>query len=233
MTTPVFRLVNDLIRQMSTGEFAVFFDKVRRERMIRAVVDAYHADSQIVFDTCRFWTSQLPLIVELFPASKVICCVRNLGWIINSLERAIAKDPTRASSLTGFRAGMTVYERAELYTNAQRGIIGRPYASLKEAWFGPHADRLILVEYDELTTQPQATMQRLYGQLSIDPWHHDLDAVAFEADAFDERMGAPGLHRVQGPVRRAIDRLIIPPDLFARFEDSAFWRSWRKHEAVA
>ena len=38
-------------------------------------------DREVICDTNRLWCSKLPLIRELFPDAKAICCVRNLtGW---------------------------------------------------------------------------------------------------------------------------------------------------------
>ena len=68
------------------NETAVFLDDARR-RTLRAVVDSYYADGgkAVVFDTNRMWCAQLPLIAELFPAARVLCCVRNVAWIMDGL----------------------------------------------------------------------------------------------------------------------------------------------------
>ena len=44
------------------------------------------------------------------------------------------------------------------------------------------------------------------------------------ADAFDEGLGTPGLHRIQGRVEWRPRASVLPPDLFERFVGDSFWR---------
>jgi sulfotransferase len=39
-----------------------------------------------VFDTNRSWCARLPLLTSLFPEAKVICCVRDIPWIFDSID---------------------------------------------------------------------------------------------------------------------------------------------------
>jgi Holliday junction resolvasome RuvABC DNA-binding subunit len=41
---------------------------------------------------------------------------------------------------------------------------------------------------------------------------------------FDERAGTPGLHTVHGAVKAQPRETVLPPDLFNRFVNDAFWR---------
>ena len=90
MTSPVGSLFSALLRQMSQeNEAAVFIDDDQRARLLRACFEAYYADihpEKLVFDTNRMWTTKLPALAELFPDFRVICCVRNPAWIIDSVE---------------------------------------------------------------------------------------------------------------------------------------------------
>jgi sulfotransferase len=55
-------------------------------------------------------------------------------------------------------------------------------------------------------------------------FQHDTAHVDYDAHEFDQRAGTPGLHTVR-PQVGAIERsTILPPDLFRRFENDAFWR---------
>jgi len=40
---------------------------------------------------------------------------------------------------------------------------------------------------------------------------------------FDERAGTPGLHTVRGEVKADPRETLLPPDLFKRFVNDAFW----------
>jgi sulfotransferase len=41
----------------------------------------------------------LPLIRELFPEAKVICCIRNIAWIMDSMELLIRRNAFDVSRL--------------------------------------------------------------------------------------------------------------------------------------
>ncbi len=79
----------------------------------------------VVFDTNRLWTARLPALLRLYPEAKVICAVRNVAAIMDSIERLLRANPLLPSRL--FREG----ERANVYTRtdalSQRdSLVGAP-----------------------------------------------------------------------------------------------------------
>jgi Sulfotransferase family len=105
MTSPVGSLFSALLRQMSQeNETAVFIDDDQRARLLRACFDAFYADlhpEKLVFDTNRR-TTKLPALVELFPDLRMICCVRNPAWIIDSIERLTRQNKFEPSKILIF-----------------------------------------------------------------------------------------------------------------------------------
>ncbi len=65
---------------------------------------------------------------------------------------------------------------------------------------------------------------QLYKTLGEPVFDHDFEHVAYEARAFDDALGTPGLHEVQGRVEWRPRPTVLPPDLFERFVDDSFWR---------
>ena len=55
-----------------------------RERLLRGLFDSYYADVErpVIFDTNRSWNSHLPALMKLFLEAKIICCVRDVAWIM-------------------------------------------------------------------------------------------------------------------------------------------------------
>src|SRR4028119_766562 len=96
MTSPVGGLVEPMWEAMSEdNEFSVFISPEQKLALIRSIFSAYYhpqADKEIIFDTNRLWCSKLPLLLELFPEAKVICCVRNIAWIMDSIELLIRRN---------------------------------------------------------------------------------------------------------------------------------------------
>ena len=228
MTSPVGSLFMAMLRETSQrNEAAVFFSDAQRARLLRSCFDAYYADvhpSQTVFDTNRLWTSKLPTLVELFPDARVICCVRNPSWILDSFERLVRRNPLQASGIFNFEPHGTVYSRVEALSLGT-GIAGFAWNALREAVFGEQRDRLLLVRYESLVARPLEVLACIYDALGVPPFRHDPDAVEQDplALAFDERLGTPGLHSLRRRVDAADRETVLPPDLFAKFENDCYW----------
>jgi sulfotransferase len=229
VTSPVSSLVATLQQKMAEGsEFAVFFDDQRRAEMLRGLVNSFYSEvgaERVVFDMNRSWTGKLPLLMELFPEARVICCVRDIGWIIDSVERMLSRNPLQLSRIFDFKPGSSVYSRVEVLMNSETGLIGQAWSTLREAWFGPLAKRLIVIPYDHLVGDPRGTLGKLYAELDEPLFDHDLDRVVFDAPDYDAALGLPGMHTVDGRVERRDRQPSIPPDLFAKYAEACFWKN--------
>jgi sulfotransferase len=230
MSGPLSGLFGALLGQMSArNEYSVFLDDVQRHRILRGLFDDFYADctADVIFDTSRAWCSWMPAIARLFPDAKVIAFVRDLAWVIDSIERLIQRNVFSPSSIFNYSAGGTVYTRANGVAG-QDGMVGAPYDALKQACHGAQRERLLLVQYETLTTDPAKTLHAIYSFLGEPGFEHDFDHVDYDVTEFDERAGTPGLHTVAGTVKAVPRATLLPPDLFNRFVNDAFWRDPNK-----
>lgn len=227
MSSPVSGLLNGVLEQMGAGsEFYSFFDEEKRKRICKAIFDAYYADQtnrNVIFDTSRIWTARLHQLVELFDDFKMICCVRNPAWVMDSFEVIYRKNPFDYSRMFNAGSRQTVYTRCESLINAA-GTVGSPWTALKEAYYGEHSGRLLLVDYDLLTQFPQKTLDLIYQFLNLPVFDHDFNQVEYEESEFDQNVGVKGLHSVNKKVEFKPRRSILPPDLFAKYQDMDFWQ---------
>lgn len=227
MTSPVASMVNSALELMgANGEFYTFFDEQKRKRICRALFDAYYADKtahEVIFDTNRMWTARLHQLVELFDDFKVICCVRNPAWIMDSFEVIHRRNPFDYSRMFNPGSRQTVYSRCDALI-ATGGVVGNAWTALKEAYYGAYSDRLLLIDYDLLTQRPARTIELLYRFIGEPPFAHDFDAVEYEASEFDNSLGIKGLHSVRRKVEFVPRRTILPPDLFAKYHAMDFWQ---------
>ncbi len=226
MSSPVGSLFIALQGAMSKrNEAAVFIDEAQKRELLKGLFDNYyHAihPEKLIFDTNRAWCSKLPTLARLFPHAKVICCVRHVPWIMDSIERIIRQNAFELSGIFGYEATNTVYTRVNRLAVSD-GLVGFAIDALREAFWGEHADRLILVGYEALAKRPDDTLRRLYEFLG-EPWYpHDYDNVEYEADEFDLALGTPNLHRVRRKVEWIERTTVLPPELFDRFLNDAFW----------
>ncbi|MPZ39065.1 MAG: sulfotransferase [Rhizobiales bacterium] len=219
------------LAQTSRRHAAVFIEDAQRKAVLAGLFESYYRDTQaekLAFDTNRLWCSKLPALAALFPDAKVIACVRDIPWVLDSLERLIRRNKFEPSKIFNFDSAGTVYNRMDALLG-MNGIIGFAYNALKEAYYGEHADRLMLLTYETLTRAPARAMAAVYDFIGAPPFAHDFDHVEYAAEEFDARLGTPGLHRVAAKVQHVERQTILPPDLFRRVENDSFWTDAKRN----
>ncbi len=225
MTGPLEQMYASLLRTMSVGtnESSVMLSETQRRRILLTLTETYYEDFQepVIFDTSRGWTAALPYISELFPDARVIACVRNPAWIIDSIERYVRSHCFQPSKLFPIEPHMTVYNRVEMLMKPGGLVAGSTYA-LRQAWFSEHATRLIAVPYETLTSHPREVMNCLYKLLDEEPFEHDFEHVTYDEPGIDALIGAPGLHKVAPRVQAPERQTILPPDIFNSY-NQCFW----------
>ena len=227
MTSPVGSLFSTLLGQFSAGsEFGPVITQEQRKRLLAGLFSNYYAEQagkDIVFDTNRQWCARLPALMDLFPQAKVIACVRNVAWVMDSLERLYRANPYENTKLFDDDVERnTVYSRVD--TLAQRNrLVGFAWAALKESYYGEHSRSLLVVDYDLLTQAPEKVLRLVYDFIEA-PWYqHDFNNVHYDAPEFDQALGLAGLHRVRPQVAAQARRTILPPDLFQQYSALSFW----------
>jgi sulfotransferase len=226
ISSPVAGLVTGLLAQVSAGsEYATLVDTQQRRALLRGMFDAYYGanPSEVVVDTNRLWCAKLPLLRELFPEARVIACVRNVAWVMDSIERLYRANPFENTRLFNHAGGRgTVYTRLEGLAQHDQ-MVGAAWAALREAYYGEQAESLLLVDYDLLSRAPQQVIPLVYDFLGEPAFAHDFDNIDYDAVDFDLQLGVPGLHRVRAKVEFQARRTILPPDLYDKYSKLSFW----------
>lgn len=225
-----------MLTQFSAGsEFGPVIDTALRRRLLCGLFESYYADQQnmgVIFDTSRMWATRLTALQDLFPQSKVIACVRNVAWIMDSIERLYRANPFENTKLFNDDVERnTVYSRVD--TLAQRNrLVGYAWSALKEAFYGEQAASLLVIEYDLLAKAPAKVLPLIYKFID-EPWFegHNFTNIEYDAKEFDDALGLSGLHKVRPEVRFESRRTILPPDLFAQYQDMSFWKDIQNSRA--
>ncbi len=227
MSSPVASLFDGIIAQVSAGsELSSMVTPKQRAVILKGLFDSYYGErtEEVIFDTNRAWTAQLPALMQLYPDAKLICTVRDVAWVLDSLERQYrsnAFENTRLFNTPAERA--TVYTRVDALASSNR-LVGFAYQALREACWGEHAERLVMVDYDLLSTSPRDVIRLLYQFLDEPEYDHDFENVEYDAPEFDNQLGLSGLHRVRRKVEPQRRTTILPPDLFERYANMSFWQ---------
>lgn len=234
MSSPVASLFEGVVTQVSAGtELSRMVDETQRFRILKGLFDSFYADNpaEVIFDTNRAWTAKIPEVMALYPDAKFICCVRDVAWVMDSLERQYRQKTFENTGLFGNQAERaTVYTRTDALAGSNR-LVGYAYQALREACWSEFAERLVIIDYDILVARPADVMKLLYDFIGEEPFEHDFEAVEYDAPAFDEQLGLDGLHRVRPKVAPAARQTILPPDVFDKFAKLAFWKDLKNCRA--
>lgn len=228
MTSPVGALFSGMLYQFSAGsEFGPVITQSQRRSLVKGLFQSYyedHSDKEVIFDTNRMWCAKLPALQDQFPGCKIIACVRNVAWIMDSLERRYRANPYELTRLFNDDVERnTVYSRVD--TLAQRNrLVGYAWAALKEAFYGEHAESLLLVDYDLLAAAPHKVIPLVYQFLEEPSFDHDFNNVQYDAPEFDAPLGVHGLHKIRPQVGIETRTTILPPDLFEQYSKLSFWK---------
>lgn len=187
-------------------EFQANPDDEAKLRVLRAILFSYYETVQqpVVFDKCRGWNSLLEMAELLLgrPA-KMLVPVRDVRDVLASFERlhrkqaALHQPPHEAQNYFQFQ---TAEGRVQHWLNGDQQV-GLAYNRIKDALRRGFGDRMYLVEFEKLTSEPEKEMERVYKFLGEEPFEHDfkhVEQVTWEDDAVH---GYKDLHTIRKEVK--------------------------------
>ena len=229
ISDPLQMYINSIIKDTNTAvgmDAAVPIEK--RKEIIRAIFDSFYSDSgDVCFNTNRGWTAETTLLATLYPDFKMIVCVREIPWILDSFEQLNAKNPYTVKPLYHHQMLGTVYDRCGMLMGLMPnfgGYVAGPLANVKQSLYCNERSHLCYVEYDTLVKYPRETLMQIYQFLGETWYEHDFDNVEASYDEFDEQTKIIGLHKVRKKVENKQRQSILPTDLWQQFEQASFWK---------
>jgi sulfotransferase len=226
ISSPVQGLVGATINVITASESNHLIDEDRRKSLLRALFNVYYdaVEPPTVFDTSRGWTSKTSLLKSLFPQTKIICCVRDLFWILDSFERIAAKNTLWNASLTDDEARQTVTTRCDALMDVKKeGQVVKPYYFLEEGML-LNPDMILLVEYESLCKKPESVMRELYGFIGKPYFDHDFKNVEYDNEVYDKALNMKSLHTVRREVSWIERPSILPKSVWEKYSGKEFWR---------
>ena len=197
--------------------------------ILKAVFDAHYVDAnEVCFDTSRHWSERYDLIADCYPAAKIICCVRPVNMVLNSFEALYRKRSGYTNRLftdINKKPDDDVYRRVEYLMN---NVVGDSYRFLRSGFYGAYRKSFFIIEYDDLVSEPDRVMARLYDFIEEPFYQHDFKNVQplFDiAKVLDVDLGLPGLHTVATEIKPSNTPIVLPPDLMQRYANTEFWRT--------
>ena len=228
ISSPVGGIFSAMQKAISRGnEGAGFISNEYRQYLLWTIFHGFYSEyagtREFAFDTNRMWPSKLPTLVKLFPDCRIICCVRQVAWIMDSIERLVRRNAFELSGIFNFEPNSTVYSRCAAL-GASNGLVGFAADALKEGLYGEHENRILIVPYQSLCKNTAGVMAGIHEWCGIPPFDYDFEHIEQIPGAaeFDARLGTPGLHAVRDRVDWVERKTILPPELFNSFPQP-FW----------
>ena len=202
-------------------------DDKNLQRVMHAMIHAYHdTDKPVVIDKGRGWTSLLEMAeFALGKPAKVLVPVRNISQIVASMEKLHRKAAHHTPDSGDYFDAQTVDGRAQKVLSKE-GVLGIAYNRLKDVAQRGLVDRLLLVEFDALTSRPEETMSQVWEFLEMDVPDHDFDNVE-QVTYEDDSVHGLDLHTIRPIIEPVPDdsEEILGTDLCKTLEQAEFWRS--------
>lgn len=200
----------------------------KRREIIRSIFDTFYSNNnEVCFNTNRGWSAATSLLKDLYPDFRMIVCVREIPWILDSFEQLNAKNPYTVKALYHHQNNLSVYERTNMLMGNLpnfAGYVAGPLANVKQSLFCNERDQICYVEYDDLVKNPLIIMKKIYNFIGESWFEHDFDNVEDSYDEFDVGAKIEGLHRVRKRVEFKQRRSILPNDLWHQYASSSFWK---------
>ena len=223
---PLARFVRAIIQESSSqGGYRFECPPEKRKKLIKSLFENYHDDpnKEVAFNTNRGWGLLLPTVKDLYPDAKVLMCVRDIGWIIDSFEVLHRKNPYSYSRIFTPEENINVYTRAEALLKND-STLGFAYNSLKQAITGEHKNSIMVIEYDHLVKNPEVILKAMYNFINEPYFPHDFNDVEASYDEFDDEVQLPGLHTTRKKVEYIERQTILPPDIWNRVNGMEVWK---------
>ena len=200
-------------------------------QVLSSISHNYYCTTQehIIVDKSRGWVNEVQHIKDyITPNPKIICPVRNIQDILVSFLSLIEKsgpDNFVDKSLKQHNIEINNDNRCE-YLMGRQGHIGLSYHSLLEAFRRGWDKYVLLVEYDDLVSNPQNEMNRIYDFISSPRYNHNFENVETKFEEKDMVYGLKDMHKVRTKVGKIyIDKdSYLTSNIINKYNRMEFWR---------
>lgn len=174
-------------------------------RVLRGILFHFYedVDKPVVFDKSRGWLSQIEMAEAILGYKvKIIAPVRDMRDVLASFEQLWRKNspyrqlPQEKNNYFEFQ---TLKGRVNLWLRNEQPV-GLAYNRLVDAVKRGYSDRILFVDFDDLTQKPEETMKLIYDFLGEEYYKHDFNNVKQVTFENDNVHGIKDLHKIRKKV---------------------------------
>ncbi len=209
-SSPVFSTMLVVENHFRADPFFRGFPKIEQgNAIIKSLIEQYYSDTghPVVIDKNRAWPANIRFIEGYIgQRAKVICPVRDISEVIASFISMIHRNPYKEGvgrlniideQLVKNGIALNDDNRCDFIAGPQ-GILGQSISAIQESMRLGLRDRLHFVEYKDLMSKPQKSMDAIYAFLGEERFVHDFDNIENKHRENDfEIYGLEDMHEVR------------------------------------
>lgn len=182
--------------------------ELKSKILISSIIESFHEDNNksIVIDKHRAWPAAISMITKEYRKPKIICTNRSVPEIITSFINLIGKNyNTIDKTIRSQGLPISINNRADFLFNQ---YVNYPRKTLITA-LEQYRECVHIVEYNDIISNPQETMNKIYEFLEIDSFNHNFNNIENTCnEEKDEAWGIENLH----VIRNKLQKTSTPPE---------------------
>jgi len=200
------------------------------KRVLKGILENFYADidKPVIFDKCRGWTSLITMAEEAIgEKAKILVPVRDMRDVLASFEKLWRENSGTtqiAQESMNYFKFQTVEGRTDVWMQADQPV-GLSYNRITDAIKRGLGDRMFLIDFDDMTTDPKGTFKKIYEFLGEEYYEHNFDHVEQVTWEDDSIHGFKNLHTIRNKVEPIPPRWPKVLGSFAeKFGTLNFWK---------
>lgn len=186
-----------------------------------------HIDKPVIIDKSRAWAYNFSVAKDSFRNNpKLIATVRSIPDILASFISLANKNPDNYIDKALKQLNMPINDdnRCE-WLVSKTGTLFESWDSLKFG-YTHHRHNILIVEYDNLTTNPIQELKRIYKFINQPYYEHNLSHIINQTVENDEVYGIKDFHTVRQELKKSSNNAldILGKDRYNRYRGGEFWR---------
>lgn len=208
--SPVMELMYWNEEYFKTSEQYLSYPKPKSAyNIISGFMEQYYYDIQepIIIDHCRAWPNNIQRIkTYITPNPKIICVVRDVVEILTSFITMIHRNSDQISFVDKhlIESGLPINDDNRCdYLMSDVGIVEQALWSLSQAFIKKDLKHLLIVEYDNLTENPEKELKRIYEFLELQYYEHDFKNIQNNHRELDNEIyDLKDMHQVRTAIKK-------------------------------
>ena len=195
---------------------------------LRGFLNGFFFNRNVVFDKSRGWTGNIALLDEILKHSntKIIWCYRNPVDIVMSIETQYRKTLLLENADESNGVAMNTTEQRMNAVINDGGIVAQPVFLLDDAIKMGYNDRILIVKYGDLTTNPQAVLNQIHEFIEEPLNEYDTLNIKQHTKEYDGFYNHKFPHTVkEGSILRKVHNTenILSEDQISRINERFSW----------